>query len=343
MDGPAVFGLHPAGNALDTGFPMAAMPSPLPVVFPLAGLRVWVAGHRGMVGSALVRRLASEGCEVLAVGRSEVDLRQQDAVERWVAASRPDAVFVAAATVGGIHANNTRPAEFLYDNLVIETNIIEACHRADVRKLLFLGSSCIYPRLSPQPIPEDALLTGALEPTNEWYAIAKIAGIKLCQAYRRQYGRDYVSAMPTNLYGPNDNFDLTQSHVLPALMAKMHAARISGQETVEIWGTGTPRREFLHVDDLADACVFLMTRYSGDSHVNVGTGEDVTIAEAAHLVGQAVGFTGRFVFNSNKPDGMPRKRLDVGLLASFGWRARIPLDRGLHEVYQWYLEHRAGA
>lgn len=311
-----------------------------PDIFPLAGRRIWVAGHRGMVGSALVRRLAREGCEILTAGRDAVDLLRQDQVERWMAANRPDAVFVAAARVGGIHANNTRPAEFIYENLMIEANVIHAAHQADVAKLLFLGSSCIYPRMAAQPIGEDALLTGALEPTNEWYAVAKIAGIKLCQAYRRQYGRDFISAMPTNLYGPGDNFDLTQSHVLPALMAKAHAAKTNGGASVEVWGTGTPMREFLHVDDLADACVFLLKRYSGESHVNVGTGEDVTIAEAARLVAEAVGFSGGFVFDPSRPDGTPRKRLDVSLLNDLGWRASIPLDRGLREVYQWFLANQ---
>lgn len=314
--------------------------APAEDIFPLAGRRVWVAGHRGMVGSALVRRLASEGCEVLTVGRDHVDLRRQEQVERWVEAEKPDAVFVAAATVGGIHANDTRPAEFIYDNLALETNIIHAAWRVGVKKLLFLGSSCIYPRLAPQPMAEDALLTGALEPTNEWYAVAKIAGVKLCQAFRRQYGCDFISAMPTNLYGPNDNFSLTQSHVLPALMAKMHAAKTEGRGTVEIWGSGKPMREFLHVDDLADACVFLMKRYSGESHVNVGTGQDVTIADAARSVADAVGFAGALVFNPEKPDGAPRKLLNVDMLAGLGWRARIPLADGLRETYRWFLDNQ---
>lgn len=309
-------------------------------IFPLTGRRVWVAGHRGMVGSAIVRRLATEGCTVLTVGRAEVDLRRQDQVERWVEANKPDAAFVAAATVGGIHANNTRPAEFIYDNLALETNIIHAAHQAGIKKLLFLGSSCIYPRLAPQPMCEDALLTGPLEPTNEWYAIAKIAGIKLCQAYRRQYGCDFISAMPTNLYGPNDNFSLTQSHVLPALMMKMHTARLENRATVEIWGTGAPMREFLHVGDLADACVFLMKRYSDEGHVNVGTGQDVTIAEAARLVAQAVGFTGELVFDPTKPDGAPRKLMSVDMLTGLGWRAGIPLDQGLRDTYQWFLANQ---
>ena len=304
----------------------------------LAGRRVWVAGHRGMVGSAVCRRLASEGCEILTVGRGEVDMRRQSEVEAWMAAKRPELVFVAAATVGGIHANDTRPAEFLYDNLMIEANIIHAAHTVGVEKLLFLGSSCIYPRAAAQPMTESALLTGPLEPTNEWYAVAKIAGIKLCQAYRRQYGRDFISAMPTNLYGIGDNFDLMNSHVLPALMVKIDRAKESGAETVEIWGSGTPRREFLYCDDLADALVFLMRRYSGESHVNVGTGTDVTIREAAELMAEVIGFKGRFVFDSSKPDGMPRKLLDVGLLSGLGWRAQTSFKEGLEQTYRWFRE-----
>jgi GDP-L-fucose synthase len=309
--------------------------------FSLTGKRVWVAGHRGMVGGAIVRRLEREGCEILTVPRSEVDLRRQDAVETWMAAARPDAVFLAAATVGGILANSTRPAEFLYDNMMVEANIIEAARRTGVHKLLFLGSSCIYPRLAPQPMTEEALLTGALEPTNEWYAIAKIAGIKLCQAYRRQHGCDFISAMPTNLYGPGDTFDLQKSHVLPALIMKVHQARAEGKLAVEIWGTGSPRREFLHVDDLADACVFLMTHYSDESHVNVGTGADVTIAEAASVIADAVGYDGAFVYDSSKPDGAPRKLLDVSRLSALGWTARIGLDEGVRDAYRWFLENRA--
>ena len=304
----------------------------------LTGRRIWVAGHRGMVGSALCRRLASESCEILTIGRGEVDLRRQSEVEAWMAAARPELVFVAAATVGGIHANDTRPAEFLYDNLMIEANIIHAAHTVGVEKLLFLGSSCIYPRAAAQPMTESALLTGPLEPTNEWYAVAKIAGIKLCQAYRRQYGRDFISAMPTNLYGIGDNFDLMNSHVLPALMVKIDRAKESGAETVEIWGSGTPRREFLYCDDLADALVFLMRRYSGESHVNVGTGTDVTIREAAELMAEVIGFKGRFVFDSSKPDGMPRKLLDVGLLSGLGWRAQTSFKEGLEQTYRWFRE-----
>ena len=308
-------------------------------MFDLAGKRVWVAGHRGMVGSAVVRRLASEQCEMLTVDSRTLDLRDQAAVRRWVADARPDVVVVAAAKVGGILANATYPAEFLYDNLMIEANVIEAAHREDVAKLLFLGSSCIYPKFAPQPIPEDALLTGPLEPTNEWYAIAKIAGIKLCQAYRAQYGRDYISAMPTNLYGPGDNFDLNSSHVLPALMRKAHMAKLSGADTLTIWGSGTPRREFLHVDDLADACVFLLKTYSGESHVNVGSGSDVTILELAHMVSRAVGFAGKIVRDETKPDGTPRKLMSDALIGSMGWQARISLEEGLASTYEWFKKN----
>lgn len=314
----------------------AAAPS-----FDLAGRRVWVAGHRGMVGSALVRRLASERCELLLSDRGAVDLRRQTQVEEWMAANRPDVVFVAAARVGGILANDTRPAEFLYDNLAIEVSVIEAAYRLGVRKLIMLGSSCIYPRLAPQPIPESALLTGPLEPTNEWYAVAKIAGLKMCQAYRRQYGVDFISAMPTNLYGPGDNFDLMSSHVVPALMRKLHEAKQSGQESVVIWGTGSPRREFLHVDDCADALVYLAKNYSGDSHVNVGSGVDVTIRELAETMARVVGFTGRFDFDTSRPDGTPRKLMDVSWLAKQGWTFKIPLEQGLVHAYDWFLQHAA--
>ena len=304
----------------------------------LAGRRVWVAGHRGMVGAALCRRLAGEPCEVLTAGRKDVDLRRQAEVEAWMAATRPELVFVAAATVGGIHANDTRPAEFIYDNLMIEANIIQAAHKLGVRKLLFLGSSCIYPREAPQPMAEDALLTGPLEPTNQWYAVAKIAGIKLCQAFRRQYGCDFISAMPTNLYGIGDNFDLVNSHVLPALMVKIDRAKRGGAEAVEIWGSGRPRREFLYCDDLADALVFLIRHYSEDGHVNVGTGTDVTIRECAELLAEVIGFQGRFDFDPGKPDGTLRKLLDVSLLTRLGWQARTPLRAGLEETYRWFLE-----
>ncbi|PKU25439.1 GDP-fucose synthetase [Telmatospirillum siberiense] len=294
-----------------------------------------------MVGSAVVRRLGQEPCDILTVTRAELDLRRQSAVEEWLAAQRPDAIVLAAATVGGIHANATRPAEFLYDNLAIEQNIVDAAYRNGVTKLLFLGSSCIYPRLAPQPIDEDSLLTGPLEPTNEWYAIAKITGIKLCQAYRRQYGCRFVSAMPTNLYGPEDNFDLLSSHVLPALLAKIHKAKIEGNPSVEIWGSGTPLREFLHVDDLADAAVFLLRRHESDVPINVGTGSEVTIRQLAEAIAATIGFTGEFVFDSSKPDGTPRKLLNVERLAALGWRSRISLEEGLRQTYRWYLDSLA--
>jgi GDP-L-fucose synthase len=310
-------------------------------MFPLAGRRVFVAGHRGMVGSALTRRLARSGCEVLTAGRGEVDLRRQEATEAWLAARRPDAVFVAAATVGGILANDTRPGEFLYDNLMIAGNVIEAAWRGGVKKLLYLGSSCIYPRLAPQPTTEEALLSGPLEPTNQWYAVAKIAGLKLCGAYRRQYGADFISAQPTNLYGPGDTYDLQASHVVPALIAKMHRAKTTGAKEMEIWGTGAPRREFLHVDDLADALVFLMEHYSDESHVNVGWGEDVSIRELATLVAEVVGFTGSFRYDPAKPDGSPRKLLDVAKLAALGWRPRIALRDGLQDAYRWFAANVA--
>jgi GDP-L-fucose synthase len=310
-------------------------------VFALGGKRVFVAGHRGMVGSAILRRLARIDCHVLTAPRDALDLKDQRATFAWFEEARPDAVFVAAARVGGILANSARPAEFIYDNLTIEANVIEGARRAGVAKLLFLGSSCIYPKLAPQPMTEDALLTGALEPTNEWYAVAKIAGIKLCQAYRKQYGADFISAMPTNLYGPNDNFDPASSHVLPALIAKAHAAKREGRDELVIWGSGTPRREFLHVDDLADACVILMERYSEASHVNVGAGTDITIGELAALVAEIVGWRGRFVYDPSKPDGTPRKLLDVSKLTARGWRSSIQLAEGIRSTYQWYVKHAA--
>lgn len=304
--------------------------------FSLAGRKVWVAGHRGMVGSALVRRLASEGCDVLTVARAQLDLRRQTEVEQWMTTHRPDAIFLAAATVGGIYANNTRPAEFIYDNLAIAQNIVNSAYQNGVQKMLVLGSSCIYPRLAAQPIEEGALLTGPLEPTNEWYAIAKIAAIKMCQAYRRQYGCSFISALPTNLYGPEDNFDLMSSHVLPALLAKIHQAKEEGQPSVEIWGSGTPRREFMHVDDLADAAVFLMRTYDNEVPINVGTGIDATIREVAEAIAKVIGFTGSFTYDSSKPDGMPRKRLDVSRLNALGWASRIALEDGLESTYRWY-------
>jgi GDP-L-fucose synthase len=309
--------------------------------YQLKGKRVWVAGHRGMAGSAIARRLAREGCEILTVGRAEVDLRRQADVEAWMKAKAPQAVFIAAATVGGIMANSTRPAEFLYDNLVIETNIIHAAWQTRVEKLMLLGSSCIYPRLAQQPIVEDALLTGPLEPTNEWYAVAKIAGIKLCQAYRRQYGCDFISAMPTNLYGPGDNYDAKSSHVVAALQVKIHEAQLAGRDSVEIWGTGTPRREFLYVDDLADALVFLMRHYSDEPHVNVGTGTDVTINELAERIARVAGYRGAFNHDASKPDGTPRKVMDVSRLRDLGWQASTDLDTGLGLAYSWYVENVA--
>lgn len=307
-------------------------------MFELKGRRVWVAGHKGMVGSALVRRLGSEDCEIVTVDRDAVDLRRQADVEEWMADARPDVIFMAAATVGGILANDSHPASFLYDNLAIEMNVTHAAHKVGVAKYVFLGSSCIYPKMAPQPLTEDALLTGPLEPTNQWYAIAKIAGIKLCQAYRRQHGCDFISAMPTNLYGPGDNYDLATSHVIPALIAKIHKAKEDNAETVTLWGTGEPRREFLHVDDLADALVFLARTYSGEEHVNVGTGTDERIVDVARLIADVVGWSGRFVFDTSKPDGTPRKLMDVSRLAALGWTARIGLREGIADAYADFLE-----
>lgn len=309
--------------------------------YSLAGKRVWVAGHRGMVGSAIVRRLAREDCEVLTVGRDTVDLKDQRQTFDWLAQARPDAVFLAAAKVGGILANDTYPADFLYDNLVIEANIIEGAYRAGTEKLLFLGSSCIYPKFAEQPIVEESLLTGPLEPTNEWYAIAKIAGIKLAQAYRKQHGVDFISAMPTNLYGPGDNFDLNSSHVLPALMRKAHEAKLAGQQDLPIWGTGTPRREFLHADDCADACVYLMQHYSGDTHVNVGSGTDLTIYEVAQMICEVVGLSGQIITDPSKPDGTPRKLMSAAKLRGLGWEPRIGLREGLESAYRWFVENVA--
>lgn len=304
--------------------------------FSLAGRRVYVAGHRGMVGSALVRRLAGEHCEVLTAPR-EVDLREQGQVRGWFAENRPDVVIVAAAKVGGIAANDSLPGAFLYDNLMIEANLIEAARLGGAAKLLFLGSSCIYPRMAPQPITEEALLTGPLEPTNEWYAVAKIAGIKLCQAYRRQYGCDFISAMPTNLYGPGDNYDLSTSHVLPALLRKVHEAKVAGSPAITLWGTGSPLREFLHVDDLADACIFLLQRYSGEGHINVGSGSELSILELAKTICRIAGYQGRIEHDLSKPDGTPRKLMDGAKLAGMGWRPRITLDDGIAGVYQRFL------
>ncbi len=315
----------------------------MPGEFSLSGKRVWVAGHRGMVGSALVRRLKGENITLLTTTRSQLDLKRQADVEAWMRREKPQAVFVAAAVVGGIVANDTRPAEFLTDNLQIQTNIIATAHEIGVEKLLFLGSTCVYPRLAPQPMNEDALLTGPLETTNQWYAVAKIAGIKQCQAYRREYGRDFISCMPTNLYGPEDNFDLTSSHVLPALIAKAHDAKTKGTPTLQLWGTGTPRREFLHVDDLADACVFLMKTYSDEQLVNIGVGHDVTIRELAELIADVVGFKGTFTFDPSKPDGTPRKLVDVGRINGLGWKAKTGLRDGIAATYEWYRNNVAAA
>jgi GDP-L-fucose synthase len=306
--------------------------------------RVYVAGHRGMVGSAIVRALEAAGFyNILTRSSAELDLRDQAAVNAFFAETQPEYVFLAAARVGGILANDTYPADFLYDNLAIEANVIHAAYRQRVKKLLFLGSTCIYPRMAPQPLHEDALLTGPLEPTNEWYAVAKIAGIKLCQAYRRQHGCDFISAMPTNLYGPGDNYDLEQSHVIPAMLRKMHDAKQRGADTVTLWGTGTPLREFLHVDDLAHALLFLMQHYSGEAHVNVGVGKDLTIRELAELVREVVGFEGDLVFDTSKPDGTPRKLVDTSRINALGWGAKKPLREGLEEAYAWFVDHHGEA
>jgi len=306
--------------------------------------RIYVAGHAGLVGSAIVRRLSGAGFRhVLTATRDQVDLRDQAAVNYWFKANRPEYVYLVAGTVGGILANSTRPAEFIYDNMMIHATVVHAAHAFKAKRLLYLGSSCIYPRLAPQPMTEDMLLTGALEPTNEAYAIAKIAGIKLCQAYRTQYGCDFISAMPTNLYGPGDNFDLTSSHVLPALMRKFHEAKMRGERTVTLWGTGSPRREFLHVDDLADCCLFLMQHYNEDRHINVGTGTDLSIRELAEMVRAIVYPEAELAWDSSKPDGMPRKLLDVSRLHALGWTHRIELADGVASTYRWFLEHEREA
>jgi GDP-L-fucose synthase len=305
--------------------------------YQLAGKRVLVAGHRGMVGSAIARRLASERCTVLTAGRTELDLRNQAQTNAWMAANRPDAIFMAAAKVGGIVANNTLRAEFLYDNLAIATNIIHAAHEARVEKMMFLGSTCIYPRLAPQPMSEASLLTGPLEPTNEPYAIAKIAGIKLAEAYRDQYGADFISVMPTNLYGPGDNYHLEHSHVVAALIRRFHEAKLAGTSEVAVWGTGTPRREFLYVDDMADACVHLMKCYSDRGIINVGTGHDIAIAEFARVVAKVIGYQGRIAYDTSRPDGTPRKLVDVARLHGLGWRATTSLEDGLRLAYRDFL------
>ena len=302
--------------------------------------KIYIAGHRGLVGSAIMRRLEIEGCKNLITRtHAELDLTRQERVEEFFHEERPDYVFLAAARVGGIYANNTYPAEFIYSNLTIQTNIIHASYLFKVKKMLFLGSSCIYPKNCPQPMKEEYLLDGPLEPTNEPYAVAKIAGIKMCQAYNRQYGTNFFSVMPTNLYGPNDNFDLKTSHVLPALIRKFHEAKIKGLSEVEIWGTGSPRREFLHVDDLADACLFLMNNYNGSEIINIGVGKDQTIRELAEIIAGLTGFKGSIRFDTGKPDGTPVKRLDVSKINSIGWRARIGLEQGIAETYKWYAEN----
>ena len=298
---------------------------------------IWVAGHNGMVGSAITRLLRSRGESVLTAERS-IDLRNQALVEGWLKENRPGSIIFAAAKVGGIIANDTYPADFIYDNLAIQTNVIHAAHLTGVQRLLFLGSSCIYPKFAEQPIREDSLLTGPLEPTNEWYAIAKIAGIKMCQAYRKQYGRQYISLMPCNLYGPGDNFNLANSHVLPALMRKFHEAREEGRHEVVVWGTGTPLREFLHVDDLADAAVFCLERYDDAEHINCGAGSDMSIRELAETVGRAVGFNGDLRFDTTKPDGTPRKLMDSTKLRNLGWKPSISLEDGIRGTYEWFLK-----
>jgi GDP-L-fucose synthase len=311
------------------------MPSKL---FDLTGRKIYVAGHRGMVGSAILRRLANVRSDIITAGRGEVDLERQEQAERFLAATKPDVVIVAAAKVGGIHANSAYPAEFISQNLAIARNVVHASYLAGVKKLLYLGSSCIYPQLAHQPMCEEELLTGPLEPTNQWYAVAKIAGIKLCQAYRRQYGADFISVMPTNLYGPGDNYHPENSHVVPALIRRFHEAKENGLATVKVWGTGKPFREFLFVDDLADACMFVLEHYSDEQHVNVGSGEEVTIAEFAKLVAKVVDYRGELAFDASRPDGMPRKLLDSSKLAKMGWRPRIPLQAGLTRTYAAFVE-----
>src|SRR5215813_493540 len=310
-----------------------------PLLFDLAGKRVHVAGHTGMAGSAIARRLAREGCDILTAGHAALDLTDQHQTEQWLARERPDAVFLAAARVGGISANSSYPAAFIGDNLAIALNVIRAAHATGVKKLLFLGSSCIYPRLATQPITEEQLLAGPLEPTNEWYAVAKIAGIKLCEAYRRQYGADFISVMPTNLYGPGDNYHPEHSHVPAALIRRFHEAKIRSASTVAVWGTGTPRREFLYVDDFADACVFVLKNYSGSQFINIGSGEDITIAEFAQTLANIIGFRGKIVYDTSKPDGTPRKLLDISRLSAMGWKAKTSLQEGLAKAYTDFRTH----
>lgn len=312
-----------------------------PTQYDLTGKRIWVAGHRGMVGAALVRQLRKEDCVILMVDRAALDLRDSHAVLAWMKGNKPQAIILAAAKVGGIVANDTYPAEFLFDNLAIESAVIHGAFETGVEKLLFLGSSCVYPKLASQPIKEEALLTGPLEPTNEWYAIAKIAGIKLCESYRRQFGRDFISAMPTNLYGPLDNFDLSSSHVIPALLRKAHEAKQVGARSMTIWGTGTPRREFMHVDDCASGLIFLLKNYSADQHINVGSGIEFTINDLAKLVMEVVEFDGTLEHDTSKPDGTPRKLMSSDKVSAMGWTPAIPLDQGLKSTYEWYLENQA--
>ena len=311
-------------------------------LFPLAGKRIWVAGEHGMVGRAIVRRLGAENCEIISA-RSRIDLRDQSATFAWMAANPADLIFLAAAKVGGIAANDTLPAQFLYDNMMIEANVIEGARRTGVTKLVFLGSSCIYPKQAAQPIHEDALLTGPLEPTNQWYAIAKIAGIMLAQAYRREYGCDFISVQPTNLYGPFDNFDLQSSHVLPALMRKAHEAKLAGAESLTVWGSGAPLREFLHVDDLADALVFLARTYSAEDIVNIGSGEEVSIGVLARMIADIVGFEGNLAFDASKPDGTMRKLLDTARLNALGWTSSRPLRQGVVDTYRWFIDTAGNA
>jgi len=307
-------------------------------LFDLTGRRVFVAGHRGMVGSAIARRLGSIDCAVLTADRKDLDLLRQEETERFLIASKPDVLILAAAKVGGIYANSAFPAEFIYENLTIATNLIHAAFRANVRKLLFLGSSCIYPKLAPQPMVEEELLTGPLEPTNEWYAIAKIAGIKLCQAYRREYGADYISVMPTNVYGPGDNYHPENSHVIAALIRRIHEAKLSGPRSVTVWGTGAPRREFIFVDDLADACLLVLEKYSGESHLNIGTGTDITIADLARLIAEVIGYDGKLAFDTSRPDGPPRKLLDISKVSALGWTAHTSLRVGIERSYADFLD-----
>jgi GDP-L-fucose synthase len=314
----------------------------VPLLFDLRGKRVYVAGHTGMVGSAVVRRLASEGCELVTADHKSLDLTKQEPTEKWIMQARPDAIFLAAARVGGIQANDSFPVDFLADNLAIELNVMRAAVAANVKKLLFLGSTCIYPRNAPQPMTEEALLTGALEPTNEWYAVAKIAGIKLAQAYRRQLGVDFISVMPTNLYGPGDNYHPEHSHVPAALIQRFHRAKRQGAAQVTVWGSGTPKREFLAADDLADACVFVMKHYSGEGFLNIGTGKEISISDFAKLVAEIVGYPGKLVFDTKRPDGTPRKLLDVTKLAALGWTAKTPLREGLQAAYADFLARGGG-